>query len=133
MEQLTNSNANPRQPSLAELLRRLLDDLGQVIKTEAQLVKADVTKTLKLTFALLIVLMASGLLLALMLSSLLAALVLALRGTPVQALVAAAVGNGVIACTGIGWLALQVRRATRTATEDVSKPVAGSERGELAS
>jgi hypothetical protein len=133
MEPLSNPTPTSHQPTLAELLRRLLDDFGQLIKAEALLIKADVTKTLKLSFALLIVLMASGLLLALMLSLLLAALVVALRGTPVQALVAAAFGNGLIACTGIAWLSVQLRKAAGTQTEDTSKLVPGSERGDLPS
>jgi hypothetical protein len=128
-----DKTAHPQQPSLTDLVRLVLDDTGKLVKAEAQLLKADLTKTLKLSFAFLIVLTASGLLLALMLSLLLAALVLSVHGTPTQALLAAALGNALIGGGGIGWLFVQLRNAAETTEEDAAKLVPGSERGSLAS
>lgn len=130
---MTPMEPPPQLPSLTDLARLVLDDAGKLVKAEAHLLKADLSKTLKLTFAFLIVLTASGLLLALMLSLLLAALVLALHGTPTQALLAAALGNALIGCGGLLWLFIQVRNAAGTSEEDAAKLVPGSEHGSLAS
>jgi hypothetical protein len=130
---MITTGPSPQQPSLTELVRLVLDDAGKLIKAEAQLLKADLNKTLKLSFAFLIVLTASGLLLAMMLSLLLAALVLALHGTPTQAQLGAALGNALIACGGLVWLLIQFRNAATTVEEDAAKLVPDSKHGSLAS
>jgi hypothetical protein len=127
------SIANPQQPSLAELMLHVLDDAGKLVKAEAQLLKDDLTTTLKLSELFLIVLTASGLLLALMLSLLLAALVLSLHGTPIQALLAAALGNGVVAAAAIGWLVMQIRKTSEKIAEDAAPVVHGAQSGSVAS
>jgi hypothetical protein len=114
---MTPMEPPPQLPSLTDLARLVLDDAGKLVKAEAHLLKADLTKTLKLTFAFLIVLTASGLLLALMLSLLLAA----------------ALGNALIGCGGLAWLFIQVRNSAGTSEEDAAKLVPGSEHGSLAS
>jgi hypothetical protein len=102
------------EPSLKDLMRVALDDARDLLRAELEIAKADATQVLKITAFALVVVTAAGVLLALAISLSLAALVLALRGTPVQALLSAAAGNCVICGGGITWLMLQLRKAKST-------------------
>jgi hypothetical protein len=105
----TGSKTHP-EPSLAELVRIVLDDAKELLRAEVDLLKADAKDTLKIAAAALIVLTASGVLLALTLSLLTAAIVLALKGSPTIALLSAALINGLVSGAAILWLRARLRK-----------------------
>jgi hypothetical protein len=102
-------------------MRIALDDARDLLRAEIDIAKADATQVLKVTAYSLVVVTAGGVLLALAISLSLAALVLALRGTPVQALLSAAAGNCVICGAGIAGLMLQVRKFKSTSSSQASE------------
>jgi hypothetical protein len=87
----TQSQTNDvREPSIAELLRLVIDEGQTFLRAEVSLLKAESAQTLKRAALILVFVMAGAMLLVLAISLVAAAVVLAADGSAVQALLAAA-------------------------------------------
>jgi Putative Actinobacterial Holin-X, holin superfamily III len=103
-----------QEPSLSDLLRSILAEAKEFMKAEVDLTKADLKSTLKMAAFALVVFTAGGVLLAFALSMIAAAIVLAAHGNAVQALLAAAAVDLIVAGSAIIWLLLRLRSPSST-------------------
>jgi uncharacterized membrane protein YqjE len=113
-----------REPSLAELLRLVIDEAQTFLRAEISLLKAESTQTLKIAALILVLVMSGGTLLVMAFALVGAAVVLAAGGDAVQALLAAAGVDALFGLAAGAWLWSRLRSSKReTPANETRVPV----------